>query len=348
MLLTTFRDLQYRLRRILIVVVGTSVIFTLLLLMTGLAQQFTREPQTTVAGFGASRWVVRAGATGAFTSSATIDASVARELTGVPNADPVITARHSIRSGAEPLDIVVVGYTPGGLGQPAPAEGKLPAAAGEVLVDDTAKLRIGETVRIGTGSFKVSGLTTDESLFAGMPLVFMSLKDAQELLYQGAGTVTAILTDRPPTSETEGVVALTPEQVVIDARRPLDNAISSIDLIRMLLWGVSAMIIGGMVYLSAMERRRDFAVMKAAGASTRWLLGGVTIQGVLIALAAGILAAGLQSLLAPVFPMKVRVTATTMIQLPIVAVLVALAASAGGLRQVARTDPAAAFGGPGA
>lgn len=348
MLLTTIRDLQFRLRRFVVVVIGTSVIFALLLLMTGLAQQFTREPRTTVAGFGAARWVVRAGATGAFSSAATIDGSVARELTGVVRADPIVTARHTIRSGPKPLDIVMVGYVAGGLGQPVARRGTLPDAPGEILVDETAGLKIGHVLEIGTGRFTVSGLTTDESLFAGMPLAFMSLMDAQELLYQGRDIVTAILIDRAPTSPLDGVAILTPQQIVDDARRPLDQAIASIDLIRMLLWGVSAMIIGGMVYLSAMERRRDFAVMKAAGASTRWLLGGVMIQGALIALAAGIAAAGLQTLIAPAFPLKVRVTASTLIQLPIVAVLVALLASAGGLRQVARTDPAVAFGGPGA
>ncbi|HVL89080.1 MAG TPA: ABC transporter permease [Actinomycetota bacterium] len=344
----TLRDLQFRLRRLVVVVIGTGVVFALLLLMTGLAQQFMREPQTTVDGFGASRWIVRAGSTGAFTSAATIDESIAAELTGTPRADPVITARHSLILEGETVDIVVIGIVPGGLGEPRVRSGAKANGRGRVVADDSAGVAVGERIRIGPQEFTVSGLTTDESLFAGMPLIFMSLDDAQDLLYKGASNVTAVLTDRSPTSLPEGVAALTPAQIVEDARRPLENAISSIDLIRMLLWGVSALIIGGMVFLSAMERRRDFAVMKAAGASTRWLLGGVAIQGALIALASAVLAIGLQALLAPVFPMKVRITGATMVQLPVVAVIVALLAGGGGLRQVARIDPAAAFGGPGA
>lgn len=343
----TLRDLQYRTRRLLVVVLGTGVVFALLLLMTGLAQQFQREPETTVNGFGAARWIVPAGATGAFTSAATIDESVAAELTGTPRADPLVVARHAMVLPSELMDVVIAGFVDGGLGEPRVTKGD-GVSDGAVVVDDTAGVAVGETLRIGSKSFTVAGLTRDESLFAGMPMVFMTLRDAQDLVYKGAPRVTAVLTDRVPTSLPEGVSALTPAQVINDARRPLENAISSIDLIRMLLWGVSALIIGGMVFLSAMERRRDFAVMKAAGASTRWILGGVAIQGVLIALAAAVLALGLQALLAPVFPMKVRITAATMIQLPVVAVIVALLAGGGGLRQVARIDPAAAFGGPGA
>lgn len=348
MLLMTLRDLQFRMRRLVVVVIGTSVVFALLLLMTGLAQQFHREPETTVNGFGAARWVVRAGSTGAFTSAATIDQTVAAELTGTPLADPVVTARHSLIVDGTTTDIVVIGVVPGGLGDPTAAGAAGTLQTGRVVADETAGVKAGERIQIGPEHFTVAGITSDESLFAGMPLIFMTLEDAQDLLYKGAPRVSAILTDRVPTSLPDGVTALTSDAIVEDARRPLENAISSIDLIRMLLWGVSAMIIGGMVFLSAMERRRDFAVMKAAGASTKWLLGGVAMQGAVIALAAALLAIGLQALLAPVFPMKVRVTPATMIQLPVVAVIVALLAGGGGLRQVARIDPAAAFGGPGA
>ena len=49
------------------------------------------------------------------------------------------------------------------------------------------------------------------------------------------------------------------------------TVVSSVNLIRVLLWFVAAMIIGTMTYLSALERLRDMAVLKAIGASTRQL-----------------------------------------------------------------------------
>ena len=138
---------------------------------------------------------------------------------------------------------------------------------------------------------------------------------------------------------------LTVDEIGEDTLRPLDGAIASIDLVRVLLWIVAAVIIGSVVYLSALERQRDFAVLKAIGTSNRTLLGSLALQAVLVALAAVALAAVIQVFLAPAFPLEVRVPSRAFWQLPLLAVVVALLAGAVGMRRVARADPAAAFAG---
>ena len=121
---------------------------------------------------------------------------------------------------------------------------------------------------------------------------------------------------------------------------------SSIDLIRILLWVVAAIIIGAVVYLSALERQRDFAVLLAVGGRSRQLATSLAIQAVFVALLAVATAAALQAVVAPVFPLKVRVPPASLWQLPTVAVVVALLAASAAMRRVRKTDPAAAFGGP--
>lgn len=346
MLLVTLRDLQYRKVRFAMVSVGTGLVFVLLLLMSGLTAQFHREPRVAVEAIGADGWILREGATGAFTSAATIEASLAVEVRGGTRADPIVTARHSIDREGEPLDVVIIGYVRDGLGTPDLLSGRLPAAPGEVAIDETAGLALGESAQIGAQSFRITGLTADTTLLGGMPLVFMGLEDAQRLVYRGRPAATAIVVEGTPDAIPDGYAMLTNEAVAEDATRPLERAISSVRLIRTLLWAVSAMIIGGVVYLSALERRRDFAVMNAVGTSTPALSFSLALQGVLIAATAALLATGLQAVLVPVFPLKVFVTAGLLVQLPLLAVLVAILASLGGVRQVARTDPASAFGGP--
>jgi putative ABC transport system permease protein len=56
---------------------------------------------------------------------------------------------------------------------------------------------------------------------------------------------------------------------------------------------------------------------------------------------------GVQAIIEPVFPLRVRVPARAFWQIPIVAVAVAVVAGLGGMRRVARSDPAEAFAGPG-
>jgi hypothetical protein len=68
---------------------------------------------------------------------------------------------------------------------------------------------------------------------------------------------------------------------------------------------------------------------------------------VLVALAAVLVASVIQIFLAPAFPLRVRVPARSFWQLPLTAVVVALAAGAVGMRRVVKADPAQAFAGAG-
>ena len=345
-ILLTLRDLQYRATRFAAIVAGVSVVFALLFLMTGLTEQFHREPRLTVAAFGGDGWLLRDGASGAFTSAATMPAETAQLVEGT-NAFPVIVARHSLREGSADTDIVVVGFQPQGLGEPELTSGRLPGAPGEVVVDDSSPLRIGEEARIGDHRYTVTGQSDRTTLFAGMPLVFMHLHDAQDLLYRGQNLATAVLVEGTPTAVPDGFALLAPDTIVEDATRPLERSISSVNLIRVLLWFVAAMIIGTMTYLSALERRRDVAVLKAVGGSTGQLGASIALQGVLIALVAAVLASVLQGVLVPVFPLEVAVPGRAFVQVPLLAVLVSLVAGGAGLRKAVRTDPALAFAGPG-
>ena len=115
---------------------------------------------------------------------------------------------------------------------------------------------------------------------------------------------------------------------------------------KILLWIVAACIIGSIVYLSAMERTRDFAVFKATGTSNGALGGGLALQAVILAVAAAVLASVIAMLLAPVFPLPVEIPTSAFVILFGIAIAVGLLASLAGLRRAVKVEPALAFGGP--
>ena len=345
MILLTLRDLRFRLVRFVVVVVLGAVVFALLFVMTGLVEQFNREPFDTVTGFGASTWVLPAGVSGPFTASSTMPADTVGAVVA-DAAAPVVTARSSIiTDGAAAEEVILVGHDAGALGTPDTVEGRAAEATGEVALDETLGVDVGETVTIAGAPFTVVGTTRDTTLLAGQPLVFMTTADAQDLVFRSRDVISAVLVDGANPTVPDGMVLLTVDDIGDDTLRPLDGAIASIDLVRALLWIVAAVIIGSVVYLSALERQRDFAVLKAIGTSNRTLLASLALQAVLVALAAVALAAVIQIFLAPAFPLKVRVPPRAFWQLPLLAVIVALIAGAVGMRRVARADPAAAFAG---
>lgn len=67
--------------------------------------------------------------------------------------------------------------------------------------------------------------------------------------------------------------------------RPMTAAVGALTFMAVLLWVVAALIVGSVIYLSALERTRDFAVLKAVGVSTRAVLAGLCLQAVIVAVA---------------------------------------------------------------
>ena len=350
MWLVTVRDLQYRALRFGVSIIGTAVLLAMVFLMTGLSAQLVKEPSDTVAALGADGWVVREGVSGPFTVGSTLPENVYRELElgSGSRAAPVLIARQTYRvAGGPPRDVTIVGHDGSGLGSPRVAEGRAIAGAREIVADAVAGLEVGASVPIGDIDYEIVGESRNLTLFAGMPLVFMSLRDAQVLVAQGEPIASAILVDGTVRTMPRGLKVLTVEEVAADALRPVEKSTGAIDMVRVLLWLVAAIIIGAVIYLAALERQRDFAVMKAMGSSTWSLLAGLLAQSVLIALVAAILASGLQILLVPFFPLPVVVPRTTFLTLPLLAVGVAVVASLGALRQAVKVEPALAFAGKG-
>lgn len=346
MILLTFRDLSYRIVRFVVVSLLGAVVFALLFVMTGLVEQFNQEPHLATEAMGASAWVLPEGVSGPFTATPSLPVETVA-ATDADRVAPVVAARSSLVSGSIGEEVVVIGHNPDDLGAPPVSEGRGVAGAGEAVVDDTLEVAVGDEVKIGGQSFTVVGRSSDTTILAGLPFVFMSTPDAQQLVFRSTDVISAVLVDGEVRSLPDGTVAIPVDEVAQDTLNPLDGAIASIDLVRALLWVVAAIIIGAVVYLSALERQRDFAVLKAVGVSNRQLLGSLAIQAVLVALVSVLLAAIIQMFLAPVFPLVVRVPARAFWQLPLLAVVMAVVAGTVGMRRVARADPALAFAGAG-
>jgi putative ABC transport system permease protein len=346
--LATLRDLQWRLRRFVIAVASTAVVFAMTLVLAGLSASFRAETTRVIDSFAIDRWIVRDGVSGPFTSLSALPGTLAADIArrdGVERADPMIIV-HRTTSAPEVVDVNLVAAVPGGLGEPKPRRGRPPRTSGEAVVDTSSGLAIDDRFRIGSRDFVVVGETTGLTILAGQPIVFVSLDDAQHLLLGGADIATAVATRGVPADLPPGFVALTSAEVRADLMRPLADAVRSIDFVLVLLWVVAALIVGSVIYLSALERVRDFAVLKATGWSSRSLLAGLAAQAVLVALAAAGLSVGLAALLAPLFPLPVDVPVNAMLLLPVVALVVGLVASLSGLRRAVNVDPALAFGGP--
>src|SRR5690349_13857381 len=187
MWLLSLRDLQWRRRRFLIGVIGSGVVLGLTLLLAGISASFHNEASRSARALHADAWVVPAGDTGPFMSSATIstaDVATVQALPGVKAAEPVAILRSTIRYH-KVKDIDVVGVPLGGFTTPHVADGRPPRQAGEITANRSLHIPLGATASIAGRSFRVVGHTRGLSWRANVPTVYMSLGDAQAALYAG-------------------------------------------------------------------------------------------------------------------------------------------------------------------
>lgn len=346
--MATLRDLQWRARRFVIAGMGAALVFALTLVLSGLYESFNHEASRMADVVGADSWVVQSGVKGVFTSPSIVpDVAIGMVASepGVRHADPIIVMHTSVTADTV-VDVATIGFTEGGMGEPHLSKGRLPAGPDELVADSSLKAGIGKQVVVGGRSRTVVGLTDHLTVLAGQPVLYLRLEDERQAFLRGQPVISAVLTRGVPEQVPPGLEVRTRAETVSDIKRPIRAAISTIGATVVMLWVVAAMVIGSVVYLSALERRRDFAVFKATGWSTRTLAGGLALQAVLLSTAASLVGVVVAQLLLPFFPLNFSVPTVARLLLPVVGLVVGFVASAAGLRKAVGVEPAMAFGGP--
>jgi putative ABC transport system permease protein len=346
MWMITLRDLQWRRRRFVIAVFVTAMAFALTLIMSGILGHMRNESVRTVGAYPAASWIVTDGATGPFTTSQFLPTSALDDLRstgGVDGASPLLV----VRSTNDKLDVNVVGYEVGGLTEPSKlASGESATGSGQVIVDDSLHRHVGDTLTFAGRSYPVVGTTKNTTFYFSAPTVFLPIEDVQEQFLGGQQLAsTIVVTGDQPVTAPDGLDVLTSAQVKADLDRPLATTSQTLSIIDGLLWIMAAGTIGSIVYMTALERTRDFAVFKATGSSGWSMALGLCAEAVILALAAAVVAMILARLIAPTFPFPVEIPTDAYVQLLATAAVAGIVASLVGVRRVVKVDPALAFGG---
>ena len=348
MLFAALRDMQWRKRRLVITILSTGLIFGMTLVLTGLANGFRVEARHTIDSIGIDQFVVKTGAAGPFAGSIPfpeVDLARVASEPGVDAAVPLGCVVTMMQEGTSTRNVTAFGAPEHGPGMPNVPEGRAPSAPDEVAVSSTIGRHIGESLEVGAHVLHIVGIVPNSTAMA-VPNIFLTTQGIQQLAYNGQPLITSIGIKGNPRALPAGYQTFDRTGAVNELVRPLKVAVSSISIVAVLLWIVAVLIVGSVVYLSALERLRDFAVFKAIGAPTRSILAGLALQALVIALVAAVVGVVLAQLLAPLFPMIVAVPIGGYLALPVVAIVIGLLASLLGLRRVVAVDPALAFGGP--
>ena len=345
MLLIAVRDALWRWRRFMVALVATALVLSLTLALDGVNRSFPNEAHRTVEAFDAGsvarprrqqqRVLLRHRAPGRHRRG--------RRRPARCRGGQRRRARG--RRAPDETTIHVIGVVPGLFTDPPVVDGRTPAAPGEATAERSLGIELGERTEFNGHQFTIVGHTSGLSFAAGIPSVYVPLADAQAIGYGGAPLATTVVTKGTPTGALEGFHAVDNAFAEADLLAPLVNARKTIGLILGLLWIVAAMVIGSVVYLTSIDRSRDFAVLKATGATNQSLLAGLAFQASLLSGGADALAVVMSFGVASAFPMRTEVATGSYVTLVVVAIGVALVAAGVSARRTLRIDPALAFAG---
>lgn len=274
-------------------------------------------------------------------------------------------------SSGLPVDLALFGVEPGSFLVPSSADGKtLGATPDGIVVSKTlldAGLAIGDTVtidRLGT-TLTVIGATADQRTFGHVDVAYLPLPMWQQL-HAGAATAgtmragadqeaTAVALRAAPGESIDlaaGDAAVGTTSMTLHssfAASPGYTAeTSTLLLIQVFLYAISALVVGAFFTVWTIQRKHELAVMRAMGASTRYLLRDGLVQafvvlatatavGVLIGVGGGGLLSGTS------MPFALEAPAITLGA--VLLVVLGMVGAAAAIVRITRVDPLAALGG---
>ena len=183
-------DLKLHRGRFIATVLGVGLLFTIVLAMNGLYRGNIHEGLALIKATNPDLWVVERYRGGPFNEQSTLPEFYhysVKAMPGVEKASPFIyyTVERQIEGKSRQFSII--GYDVfGGIGGPQKiyAGRNIEQAHYEMVAHPKLGIRIGDEVLLGLHTYTVVGLTREAVSSNGEPLVYLSLPDAQEVLYQ--------------------------------------------------------------------------------------------------------------------------------------------------------------------
>jgi len=184
------KDTRRHLGKFIATVVGVGMLLAIVLLMNGIYRGNIFDGVWLIENTAAHLWVVEQGRGGPFNESSRLPADAHKSVAatpGVARASPFIAYAAQRELHGSSQQFTIVGYDAfGGLGGPGrlAAGRRLEAAHWEAVVDARLNLALHQRFRLGMHDYTVVGITRGAVDPAGNPLMYLSLADAQEVLYQ--------------------------------------------------------------------------------------------------------------------------------------------------------------------
>ncbi len=179
------RDILHSWGKFALTGLGLGLLIGVTLSMAGVYRGMVDDAKVLLNNSGADLWVVQKDTQGPYAESSSIRDDVYRGVLGMPGVAQAANVTYltmQVRKGDTDVRAMVVGFEPGEPGEPGYlVEGRrLTRSHYEAVADVKTGFSVGDRLRIRRHDYTVVGLTRRMVSSGGDPMIFISLKDAQE------------------------------------------------------------------------------------------------------------------------------------------------------------------------
>lgn len=182
------RDILHGWGKFVFTGIGLGLLIGVTLTMAGVYRGMVDDARVLIENAGADLWVVQQGTLGPYAEPSSVHDDVANDLLGMPSireAGNVTYLTMQVRHNNKDIRVMLVGFETGKPGEPAYLVGGRPITRShyEALADIKTGLALGDKITIRRHTYTVVGLTRRMVSSGGDPMIFIPLKDAQEVQF---------------------------------------------------------------------------------------------------------------------------------------------------------------------
>ncbi len=375
------KDISHTLGKFIVTAMGVGMLLGIVLIMIGVYRGMISDAKVLLNDIGADMWIVQQDTLGPFAESSRVHEdlkNIILSIDGIDKTAALTFQNIQLPTSSKSIRVTAVGFDPYGTISPINpsrivAGRTLKRDHYEIVVSKKTGFKLNDYILLGRHRFKVVGITKGTVASGGSPLVYMSLKDAQELQFlysdnrirtdrlrgiinKNSHLVNAIVATIK-TGYSPDIIAneirkfqhksvyTAAQQKTILTENVIKTASKQIGMFTAILVVVSTIIIALIIYTMTLEKMKEIAIMKLIGIPNSMIVKMIVQETMLLGILAFIFGNIFAHLIYDKFPKRVVLETPDAWGLFVVIIIASILASFVAIRKVIKADPASAIGG---
>ncbi len=374
-------DIKHTLGKFIVTAMGVGMLLGIVLIMMGVYRGMISDAEVLLNDLNVDLWVVQEGTLGPFAEASRVHEDLKytiRAIEGIAKSEAITFQSIQLEKNGKKTRVQLIGYDMFGKINPINpkrliAGRTLKKDHYEIVVTDKTGFLLKDKIKLGRYFYTVVGITKGTVASGGDSLVYVSLKDAQQIQFSYSNKriqsdrargiinkdtymVNAIIAMVKPGYSLDEIaknirkfqhksVYTKEDQKIVLTRNVIEKASKQIGLFTVILIGVATIIIALIIYTMTLEKMKEISIMKLIGLPNSIIVKMIVEETLLLGVLAFIFGNIFAHLIYTKFPKHVLLELSDAWLLFGVVVIASIFASFIGVKKVINADPTAAIGG---